>query len=193
MDDPTLHQTYRGKPRKHVRAGAPPDERLRFTGWTEHTRVPDLGACWEWNGGTHGRGYGKLSDGTRTVSAHRLAYATWVVPIPDGMDVCHRCDNPPCINPDHLFLGTRSENHHDKATKGRAGKGDSGWQARLTDQQVAAIRAAITGTRGEQARLTREYGVSQATISLIVRGLHRKDPGHAGHVGDGSPSLRAGS
>lgn len=178
---------------RYAPRGATLDERLRHRGWTERLTRPDLGPCWEWNGGTHGRGYGKLFDGTGTASAHRVAYTAWIGAIPDGMDVCHRCDNPPCMNPAHLFLGTRAENHTDKATKGRAGKGDTGWQARLTDAQVAAIRAAITGKRGQQAQLAREYGVSQATISLIVRGLHRKDPGHDDeHVGDGGPGVRAG-
>ena len=73
--------------RKHIWTGATADERLRFRGWTEVIRHAELGPCWEWNGGTHGRGYGKLFDGSRTVSAHRLAYATWVAPIPDN-----RCD-----------------------------------------------------------------------------------------------------
>lgn len=129
---------------------------------------PDLGPCWEWAGGTHGNGYGKLYDGTRTVSAHRLAYETWVGPIPAGASICHRCDNPPCINPEHLVPGTTAENHADMRAKGRRTD-----PVRLTDNQVTAIRVAHTGARGDTTRLAVDYGVSVATVSLIVRGLHR--------------------
>lgn len=179
--------------RKHIWPGATLDERLRFRGWTEVVRRPELGTCWEWNGGTHSRGYGKLFDGRGTASAHRVAYTAWVGPIPDGHQVCHRCDNPPCMNPDHLFTGPITVNAADKAAKGRAGKGETGWQAKLTDAQVAAICTGFTGVRGEQAQLAREYGVSQATISLIVRGLHRARSEHDGHgpVGSGRATLRA--
>ena len=153
---------------RYVRRGATPDERLRHRGWTERLVRPDLGPCWEWAGGTHGNGYGKLYDGTRTVSAHRLAYETWVGPIPAGASICHRCDNPPCINPEHLVPGTTAENHADMRAKGRRTD-----PVRLTDNQVTAIRVAHTGARGDTTRLAVDYGVSVATVSLIVRGLHR--------------------
>ena len=74
----------------------------------------------------------------------------------------------------------------------RAGKGDTGWQHKLTDDQVVAIRATYTGTRGQQTSLARQYGVSAATISLIVRGLHRRTTDdESQHLGAGGPPVRA--
>ena len=90
----------------------------------------------------------------------------------------HRCDNPPCCNPDHLFLGTHTENVADMVAKGRhrggmspeqAPRGERHWGAKLTNEQVAAIRA-MPRQRGLQTRLARQYGVSDATISMILNG-----------------------
>jgi hypothetical protein len=77
------------------------------------------GGCWEWRGRRMPKGYGKLNRGTKTVYAHRLAFELRNGPIPDGLYVLHKCDNPPCINPDHLFLGTQADNVRDRDTKGR--------------------------------------------------------------------------
>jgi len=156
--------------------GATLDERLRHAGWTEVVRVPALGPCWEWSRGTGSSGYGKLYDGHGTASAHRVAYRAWIGPIPDGLHVCHHCDNHLCIRPAHLFAATPRGNHQDKAAKGRAGRGDTGWQAKITDAQVQQMRDRYTGVRGEQAALAAEFGVSPDLVSLIVRGLHRKTP-----------------
>jgi HNH endonuclease len=79
------------------------------------------GECWGWRGATFRFGYGKVKlwDGTRT-TAHRVSYQIHYGPIPDGMFVCHHCDNPPCTNPEHLFLGTGADNNRDMAKKGRS-------------------------------------------------------------------------
>lgn len=82
--------------------------------WDRTTRMPN--GCWEWHGARNDRGYGTV---TKNVRAHRYAYELLGGPIPEGMCVCHTCDNPPCINPAHLFLGTIGENNRDRHAKGR--------------------------------------------------------------------------
>jgi hypothetical protein len=78
--------------------------------------------CWPWTGYTNTRGYGVIRINRRTVLAHRIAYQVERGPIPDGLFVCHHCDNPPCCNPAHLFLGTQTENMRDMISKGRGNK-----------------------------------------------------------------------
>lgn len=85
--------------------------------------------CWEWTGPRLPSGYGHMSNMLYT---HRAAYQLFVGPIPDGMHVCHRCDNPPCCNPEHLFLGTAADNMHDRDAKGRhRGGPNAPWRKRL--------------------------------------------------------------
>lgn len=81
--------------------------------------VPECG-CWIWLGARDQYGYGKLgSHGRHMLSAHRLFYTFYKGEIPEGMSVCHKCDTPPCVNPDHLFLGTPLDNARDRERKGR--------------------------------------------------------------------------
>jgi hypothetical protein len=82
--------------------------------------IQQTDGCWPWTGGKHRAGYGVIRDGGDTVLTHRLMWVLTFGPIPKGMDVCHRCDNPPCCRPGHLFVGTREDNVHDMIDKGRA-------------------------------------------------------------------------
>jgi hypothetical protein len=75
--------------------------------------------CWEWYGVKDKRGYGQTGRNDKYIGAHRLSWTLYRGEIPKGMHVLHRCDNPPCVNPDHLFLGTNSENQLDSVSKGR--------------------------------------------------------------------------
>lgn len=133
--------------------------------------------CWPWKGERVWNGYGAVrvqgKRGPRVV-AHRVAYMLTNGSIPDGMKVCHRCDNRACVNPSHLFLGTQAENLADMRAKGRdfppprmVGQRNPG--AKLTADQVASIRVAIAGG-AVQRHLAAEYGVSPSAINLIARG-----------------------
>jgi len=126
---------------------------------------PNTG-CWLWTAGDDGScGYGRIHVGSRDVGAHRVSYLIFVGPIPDDMCVCHRCDTPACVNPEHLFLGSRAENMADMATKKRSSRGPRHHRAMLTPEQVHEIRAS-TDT---QWTLARRYGVGQTTISAVIR------------------------
>ena len=130
-----------------------------------------VGDCWEWTG-CRVNGYGRVK--WKDAPEHlvpRLAWTTWQGPIPEGMCVLHTCDNPPCFNPDHLFLGSRGDNSTDMIAKGRARhpKGLSGPPRKLTPEQIREIRAA-SRTNGSGHALALRFGVSDALISLIRAG-----------------------
>jgi len=127
------------------------------------TKVPE-GGCWIWEGASPGgRGYGQIRVGDSQIAAHRLAYEQAYEPIPDGMYVCHTCDNPSCVNPEHLFLGTHQDNMDDMTKKDRKPKGEFSKAHKLTDEEVLEIRASSE----TQQELADRFGVSQRNISFI--------------------------
>lgn len=97
--------------------------------------------CWEWNVPS-GEGYGFFYVSNKKVKAHRFSYQLYKEQIPEGMLVCHKCDNPRCVNPDHLFLGTGSDNQQDCVKKGRANrnKGEDAYNSKLTESDIRVIR-----------------------------------------------------
>ena len=124
--------------------------------------------CWEWE---HPRlsGYGDFRIGDRKVRAHRFMWELVRGPIPAGKCILHRCDNPACVRPDHLFLGTMQDNAIDRETKkrGRDSRGTANGRDRLAEADVLAIRAACAaGTKRYQVAL--HYGVCLSTIHKIV-------------------------
>lgn len=139
-------------------------------------KTSSAAGCWEWGGCRDKNGYGRIGTGTSrgTRYAHRVALALHLGIDEAGLGeqlVCHHCDNPPCCNPAHLFLGTNADNLGDMARKGRAPctitLGESNGRSKLTVAAVIAIRSrAATGE--PQKSLADEFGVSKTTIQGVV-------------------------
>jgi hypothetical protein len=140
------------------------DESTQARFWA---KVQKTETCWLWTASLSG-GYGNLRLGEKTVKAHRLSWELHVGEIPDGLCVCHNCpggDNPKCVNPTHLFLGTKKDNTRDAVKKGRWGfrKGSTRHVHKLTEAQVQDIlRSSLS-----QTKLGQLYGVTQGAISHI--------------------------
>ena len=146
----------------------------------EHYLIDPVSGCWNWQRGTNGVGYGKFylsgkrSDGTiREVLAHRFSYERVHGPIPDGLHICHTCDNPKCVNPAHLFAGTNQENMRDCLRKGRIGyrphPREQNGRAKLTEDQVLRIRRAFRAG-ATKASLARTFHVCERQIKRITDG-----------------------
>lgn len=122
--------------------------------------------CWWWTAGVNETGYGRIQTKNGPSRAHRISYELHKGPIPQGMGVLHRCDQPGCVNPDHLFLGTPADNAADREAKGRnrPPRGEGQRSAKLTENQVREIRAAS----GKQRDIAKRFGVTQANVWAIL-------------------------
>lgn len=127
--------------------------------------------CWMWLKATSKLGYGRLAG----TYAHRISYEVFNGPIPAKLCVCHTCDNPPCVNPSHLFLGTCKDNTQDCIRKGRftSLKGERSSSAKLKENDVLNILQKLK-TGSTQTELARQYGVDTSTISHIKTGIRWK-------------------
>lgn len=130
--------------------------------------------CWVWLAYHNKSGHGRFSFNGKLGLAHR---ASWIIhngKIPSGLDVLHKCDNPTCVNPEHLFLGTHTDNMQDMVSKGRlvTHPGEKNTNAKLTKSQVDEIRHKSTFTT--QVQLAKEYGVTQAAIWYIIKNRNWK-------------------
>jgi hypothetical protein len=131
-----------------------------------NVKTNDATGCLEWTAGKSS-GYGRFRSGGKMKFAHRASYAAHHGPIPSGMHVLHRCDNPSCVNPEHLFLGTHIQNMADKREKGRQARGTLNGFCKLSEADVTEIRVAKGVT---QRVLASEYGICQAQIWRIRSG-----------------------
>lgn len=138
----------------------------------EKTDVQDNG-CHVWTGMRTEKGYGLIGYNGRSWRVHRLVYELAYAPIPRGWIVCHRCDNPPCINPEHLFIGKPKDNTRDMMRKGRAAQGPgfpSGEEhpnTKLNTEAVRQIRRLVAEGRSQRS-VAKSYGVSQGTVASIA-------------------------
>jgi len=130
-------------------------------------------ACWEWMGARYWTGYGLIIANKVRYATHRASYMLYTGDIPAGKVVCHKCDNPPCVNPAHLFLGTKAENSADMVNKQRSATGERNGKSKLTEMQAREILSLRDS--GKSLRLVADhFGVTKKTIHFIWQGVNWK-------------------
>ena len=130
------------------------------------SKIHKSNKCWDWLASKDRQGYGYFGINRKIKKAHRVAYEQWVGRIPFGLSILHRCDNPPCVNPEHLFLGTKSDNSRDAFDKGRLtqiGLGEHSMAAKLNNESVLFVKA----SQESNSNLARRLGVDRGTIRAI--------------------------
>lgn len=140
---------------------------LRF--WSKAALTANPERCWHWQKGKQNKGYGVFGIGRKAFLAHRVAYLIGHGRDPGKFCVCHKCDNPSCVNPKHLFLGTTIQNLKDMTKKGRRVHGEGYSNAKLTDELVRKCRQ--RSASGESGRsIARSLDISVATIAMMLKG-----------------------
>jgi len=159
------------------------EERIKF--WSRVEIKADH-ECWIWKGPTFERGYGQTSVARRfTTKAHRMAYMIATNRfIPAGMFICHRCDNPPCVNPSHLFVGTVQDNANDMKKKRRGtigeksvrrtnpektARGERHGNAKLNENKVVEMRSEYAAGGTSFPKVARKYGIDTSTAYAIIK------------------------
>lgn len=140
-----------------------------------YDKLPDIldeNFCWEWKGAIDVYGYGVLYYRDKTIKAHRVSYEIYYAEPLGNLHCLHKCDNPSCVNPQHLFAGTNLDNVRDKIKKGRCytgnQKGENNGASKLSDTQVSKIRELYNSKKYTTLKLGEMYNVNRSTISYIV-------------------------
>lgn len=146
-------------------------ERIEAIGWDEVLRVPDLGECWEWRGGKHEKGYGLLHVRPRMVKVHRAMLEHRLGEDLGSRFALHRCDNPPCVNPAHLYPRDARQNIGDAIERGRFDPSATSRRAqrrRLAPEMEASVRLSLALGASKNA-VARQHEIAWSTVDRIAR------------------------
>jgi hypothetical protein len=159
-----------------------PEKRIAIF-WSRVDMTGGMFECWEWTATRDSHGYGKFWWGEKMTGSHRVSWEITNGVVPDGLFVLHKCDNPPCVNPSHLWLGTKKDNSEDCVRKGRSPRGERqgmnthpecrvigerNGSHKLTEQQVVEIRSRYAQGNVTQTELGIEFNVTKSLIWCIV-------------------------
>jgi hypothetical protein len=136
--------------------------------WSK-VNITDLFDCWNWNSTKNKQGYGHITIENKTIKAHRFSYFINFGTIPDNLCVLHHCNNPSCVNPAHLYLGTTQDNTNDMLNANRQAKGEKNGNAKLTEKQVIEI-IELLKTDIKQSKIAKKFSVTQTPIFYIKKG-----------------------
>lgn len=157
------------------------DHRTRFPVRRVLKHLPHktaFGNCWIWMGRCNAKGYGYIEQWPRSIYVHRISHAIFHGPLATGIEVLHKCDNPPCWYPGHLFAGTHAANMADMRAKGRGSpppihRGESHHNATLSYAQINEMRSLWAKTKHDQRALAFRFGCSQSTVWRVVHHITR--------------------
>jgi predicted DNA-binding protein (UPF0251 family) len=140
--------------------------------WRKVAQTPNLGECWIWNAHKNRQGYGYAWNGKKVIYAHRMSWTIAKGEIPNGLWVLHKCDNPQCVNPNHLFLGDGKDNAADCVSKGRkrVSIGEEHWKAKLSKGDVFKIQSLYKTTDKTMEQIAKRFKVSLQCVQRIIHG-----------------------
>lgn len=179
------HGEFRQRPNGHIdqRQGCPKCAGLSFTLEERFWSFIEKGeSCWKWKGSKNRCGYGMIGEGRKVVYAHDLSYRLHYGEIPatdnylGRMYILHKCDNPECTNPEHLFAGTQTDNMRDMSSKGRSTSGEKSYSAKLTWEDAKKIREMWKSGQYTQRLLSEMFDIDRSSISNIVNNKQWKIP-----------------